>query len=160
MQKVVSHTTRQPRSGERNGVEYYFSAVEELFAAEDVNNVGAQTQIGENYYWTTRDEIQDKDFYIIDPEGLENLRQNIGDNVRIVEIYITAPCRSLRQRAILRDPAGEAKYLTKCMAENTQFAAYELAQTYDYCVHNVHFESALQQLITIVNYEKGNMYAI
>ena len=161
MEKVVSHTTREPRAGEKEGINYYFSAAEQLFAAEDAQNIAASTKIGNNYYWTTKDEILGKDFYVIDPEGLESLRANIkNENIRLVSIYITAPTLEREKRALLRDPQNIKKYLNKCEAEDAQFSAYEHWRPYDYCVHNAHFESALEQLKTIINKEKENIYAI
>lgn len=160
MTKVVSHTTREPRYGEKEGVHYFFSAADELFAAKDANNIAAETQIGKNLYWTTKDEILNKDFYVIDPEGFKTLKKNISnEQIRLITIYITAPTLDIEKRALMRDPSSIMQFMNKCEAEDAQFSEYEQWRAYDYCVHNAHFEIALEQLKTIIRKEQENCYA-
>lgn len=159
LQKVVSHTTRQPRYGEKEGINYYFSAVDELIAAENTMSIAAQTQIGANYYWTTKDEIKNKDIYIIDPLGFENLKKNMKDEVRFVTIYISAPTLDREKRALLRDPNTIKQFINKCEAEDAQFSEYEHWRSYDYCIHNTHFEIAFEQLKTILMKEREKIHA-
>lgn len=155
LKKVISHTTRQKRDGEQEGVNYFYSSEQDFFNAIAANNICAQTKIANNYYWTTYDEVLYNDLYVIDPDGLDSLRVNLlNKDIKIISIYITAPTTDTIARAQLRDPSGYKKTLEKMRAEQNMFERFENTKSYDYCVHNTCFICALNQLKTIIEFEK------
>lgn len=82
---LVSYTTRPMREGEENGREHHF--VCECDAPRDA--MLAYTQYGGYEYWTELLQIQSSAIYVIDEEGLRDLRQRFP-GIKIISIYITA----------------------------------------------------------------------
>lgn len=82
---LVSYTTRPMREGEVNGREHHF--VSECDAPRDA--MLAYTQYGGYEYWTELLQIQGSAIYVIDEEGLRDLRQRFP-GIKLVTIYITA----------------------------------------------------------------------
>ena len=73
MSKVISKTTRKPRyTGENTHV---FVTKEQ--ALKELPNSLADTYFDDNYYYTDLESINNKDFYIIDPNGIENFKYNL-----------------------------------------------------------------------------------
>lgn len=54
---AVSHTTRAPREGERDGVEYHFVSREEFEAMVDAERFLEWAEVHGNLYGTSRDEV-------------------------------------------------------------------------------------------------------
>lgn len=85
---VISYTTRAMRKGETQGVEHYF-VDEETYKSFDKEMIVAYTFFNGNHYWTTYDEIENKDVYIIDFAGIEYMLKHPSVNRdKIVIMYI------------------------------------------------------------------------
>ncbi|KAL5287967.1 GUK1.2 family protein [Megaselia abdita] len=76
----VSHTTRKPRHGERNGVDYYFISPEKMKRKLDNGEFLESVEFGGNFYGTSKtsiEEIQRKGKVCvldIDVRGIDKLR--------------------------------------------------------------------------------------
>lgn len=92
---LVSYTTRPMREGEVNGREHHF--VSECDAPRDA--MLAYTQYGGYEYWTELLQIQGSAIYVIDEEGLRDLRQRFP-GIKIVSIYVTASKFVRMQRGV------------------------------------------------------------
>lgn len=157
--KVISYTTRAKRIGETNT--HIFSTKDVFDKHQEEKSTVASTQIGDVYYWTTIDQVLSCDFYIIDPNGLKELKEKLTNlPIKIVSIYITAPDREREKRNFLRDSSSQEAYMKRIAAEEQQFYIYEKEKTYDYCIHNVHYGGSLEQLQQIVAYEKEKNNAL
>lgn len=56
----VSHTTRQPREGEENGVAYHFVSKEAFLRMRDENSFIEWAEVHGNYYATSRQAVSDQ----------------------------------------------------------------------------------------------------
>ena len=144
---LISYTTRPRRNNE--GDSHIFVTEEDYLFEE---NILVDTKIGNYYYWSTKEQIEKSDFYIINPNALSTLKEKVGDTVRIITIYITAPEAARLARLRLRDKEVN---LDRIAAEEEQFRVFEEKKDYDYCIHNNHFDCAAAVLQTIVNYERN-----
>lgn len=80
--KVISRTTRKPRyEGENTHL-----FVSEKMADEEFNNSVAKTIFNGYRYYATEFDIATADFYIIDPHGINKMRDKDKFNVEIVFI--------------------------------------------------------------------------
>ncbi|MGL4850952.1 MAG: hypothetical protein ACRC28_18855 [Clostridium sp.] len=79
MSKVISKTTRQPRY---EGEDTHIFASEYIRDCEYYSAI-AKTVFNGNYYWTTKKDLEGKDFYIIDPKGVESM-----DTENCIVIYL------------------------------------------------------------------------
>ncbi|KAI5198546.1 hypothetical protein AUEXF2481DRAFT_8717 [Aureobasidium subglaciale EXF-2481] len=55
----ISHTTRQPRGSEQNGVEYHFVTKEDFLSLVDQGGFIEHAQFGSNYYGTSVQAVKD-----------------------------------------------------------------------------------------------------
>lgn len=98
---VVTYTTRPPRPGEVDGVDYHFidksqfrrMKIQGFFAETTSYNVAT----GETWYYGTRlKDLNDDSIIILNPEGLRTLKEN--KDLNIVSFLITAKEETLRER--------------------------------------------------------------
>lgn len=84
--KVISHTTRKPRSGEVYGKEYYFVDPVE-FASFEVLGCFVESdeyQGGRKYGSTTEEYEHEKVVAVLTPNGCRKVKEKYGDKVLIV----------------------------------------------------------------------------
>ena len=129
---VVSHTTREPREGEVNGVNKWFEtkdSMKELI----LRQVLAYTKIEGNVYCATIADVEDKDVYIIDPAGVEFFKEQaeIFNYKRpITVLYIYAVWYKRLYRMIRRD--GVSKAVKRFWSDRVTFKNLQ----YDYKIIN------------------------
>ncbi len=151
MQLSISHTTRQPRQGEQNGVDYHFID-EDAFQKGIANNRWVEwARVHGNYYGTSTDFIENTisggyDVLLdIDVQGAQQLFQRYPESIGI---FIMPPSmEELRRRIVSR--GGDAPQVV----ENRLTAAKaEMAQKdrYHHIVINDNFQNALEELIAII----------
>ncbi|SEQ56655.1 guanylate kinase [Basfia succiniciproducens] len=156
MMVSVSHTTRQPRPGEENGVHYHFVSVEEF---ELLINEGAFLEyakvFGGNYYGTSLPTIEKNlaqgiDVFLdIDWQGAQQIRKKVPS---VKSIFILPPSLAeLEKRLIGRGQDSAeviADRMTKAMDEISHY------NEYDYVIINDDFTRALADLVHILRAEK------
>lgn len=111
--EIVSTTTRKMRTGEVDGVDYYFVPEE---ACKDLSNfIEAATYCNE-IYGITSDEIQQKikentqTFAVVSLDGAIKLKKYVKDakmNVKAVSVFINTPSGCLVDRMIERGDSSE-----------------------------------------------------
>ena len=134
----ISATTRAPREGEQNGVEYFFKTREEFEALIKNEEVLEYTVYNGNYYGTLKSEVErisasGKDLILeIEVDGGSQVKKLLGD--RCVTIILTAPCPKEQERR-LRDRGTETE---EVIARRLARAREEMleAPKYDYVVIN------------------------
>ena len=108
----VSATSRQPRPGERDGVNYYYKTREEFESLIKNNEVLEYTQYNGNYYGTLKSEADritesGKDLILeIEIDGGSQVKRLLGD--RCINIMLTAPDATELERR-LRDRGTETE---------------------------------------------------
>ncbi|WP_439239538.1 guanylate kinase [Lonepinella sp. BR2919] len=156
MMLSISHTTRQARPGEIDGVHYYFVSVPEF---ETLIEQGVFLEyanvFGGNYYGTSLPAIEKNltqgiDVFLdIDWQGARQIRQKVRS---VKSIFILPPSlEELEHRLIGRGQDSEnviAQRMSKAMDE---IAHYD---EYDYVIVNDNFEQALADLKSILRTEK------
>ncbi|HHQ41865.1 MAG TPA: guanylate kinase [Chromatiales bacterium] len=147
----VSHTTRPPRPGERDGVDYHFvdGATFERMAAE-----GAFLEHAEvfgNRYGTARATVErelaaDRDVILeIDWQGARQVRAAMPE---AVSVFILPPSReALEERLRGRGQDDETVIARRMARAVDEMSHYD---EYDYLVVNDVFETALEDLLAIV----------
>ena len=149
MKKVKSYTTRERRPGEGDDSHVFIKPVE---IDQFKGRMAAYTKIGEVEYFATIDQVLEGDFYVIDPNGLDDFRERWDFNkfpISIVVIYITVPKMTQLSRLLGRGDNAE-KSNSRMLAENNQFGEFETKQRMDYTVVNSDLEQAVLGLQKIV----------
>lgn len=150
--KLISYTTRPPRNNYENT--HIFATKEDFINFAANGQIVASTQIGEYYYWSTFEQLQECDLYIINPEGIDFIKQINLPDIKLVTIYIKAPEEERYKRAYIRCPDVDA-FNKRNIAEDEQFTKIENEQAWDYIVYNNRFIDACEELIQIITKEKG-----
>ncbi|RXJ75754.1 guanylate kinase [Arcobacter sp. F155] len=147
----ISTTTRDPREGERNGVDYLFVKKEEF--EEDIKNGQflEWAEVHGNYYGTSLKPIKKAleegklVIFDIDVQGHEIVRKKL-DKV-VTSVFITTPSLDeLEARLKNRDTDSST-----VIARRIENAKHEIKsfQKYDYFVENDDLEKASSELISI-----------
>lgn len=147
----VSHTTRPMRSGEQDGIHYYFTDVPTFERMIEEGAFLEHAQVFDNYYGTSMANLEQeldagRDVILeIDWQGAAQVRQQVPD---CVSIFILPPSReALEERLRGRGQDSEeviARRMRDAVNEMTHYAEF------DYLVINDDFEIALGDLQNIV----------
>lgn len=156
MAMSVSATTRPPRPGEKNGVDYFFVTKTRFAELEEQGEFLEHAKVFDNHYGTPRGPVEEalnqgQDVvFDIDWQGAQQLTQAAADD--LVKIFILPPnMRELEQRLRTRaldSDAVIAKRMSKSESEISHWAEY------DYVIVNEDVETALAELQTIVASER------
>lgn len=146
----VSHTTRQPRPGEQDGVNYHFVDVTEFEALIAQHAFLEYARVFGNFYGTSREWIRSRlmigqDIILeIDWQGAQQVRKLMPE---AKSIFILPPSKdALRSR--LKSRAQDAEdVIEKRMAEATSESSHY--HEYDYLIINDDFDTALDDLHAI-----------
>ena len=124
IKQICSYTTRPKRDYEINGKEHWFVTPEESekIKAEQTLLAYAHKPSGVEYYATLESFESDKIVYIIDPEGIYWMRENVQDKDKaklfIVELY--ADDKSIEPRIKARGDNWE-QYCERIKNEHDEF---------------------------------------
>ncbi|MCI7353864.1 MAG: guanylate kinase [[Actinobacillus] rossii] len=156
MMVSISHTTRQPRPGEENGVHYYFVETAEF---ESLIEQGAFLEyarvFGGNYYGTSLPAIEKNlaagiDVFLdIDWQGAQQIREKVPS---VKSIFILPPSLAELEHRLI----GRGQDSAEVIAERMSKAMNEISHydEYDYVIINDNFEQALSGLQGILRAEK------
>ena len=156
MMVSVSHTTRQPRPGEAEGVHYFFVSVEEF---ERLIAQGAFLEyakvFGGNYYGTSLPAIEKNlaqgiDVFLdIDWQGAQQIRAKMPN---VKSIFILPPSLPELERRLI----GRGQDSMEVIADRMSKAISEISHydEYDYVIVNDNFAQALADLKHLLRAEK------
>ena len=137
LKQVKSLTTRPPRITELNNsdCDHYFVSDNEFIELKNSKEFAAYTEINGYKYATTFEEIDNSDIYVIDPNGIEYLKEHCKDKYKFIEIYIRVPYLVAQNRYIERGGTG-IEFKRRYEQENLQFKEYENSQQFDFHILN------------------------
>jgi len=148
----ISTTTRPPRPGEKNGVDYHFTDIATFKAGITADRWAEWAEVHGNYYGTSavfiaRERAAGRDVLLdIDVQGAAQLRRNYPD---AVTIFIMPPSAAvLRQRLERRGtdtPDVIEERITNACQEMAQRSAYQ------HIIVNDNLEDAVQALVAIIS---------
>jgi len=147
----VSHTTRAQRSGEVDGVDYFFTPVEKFKTLIEQQAFLEYAQVFDNYYGTSQKSVEDSlkqgnDVILeIDWQGAEQIRYILPD---AISIFILPPSTEvLRERLQGRGQDSKAVIDRRMQDAVTEMSHYA---EYNYLVVNDDFSHALTELKSII----------
>jgi guanylate kinase len=152
----ISFTTRKPRGGEQNGVEYFF-VTESLF--EKMIGEGQfveYARVFDHYYGTAKSTLeavlmQGKDMLLdIDTEGAAQVKMKIPD---AVSIFIMPPSFDALHERLKRRQLDNDETIQKRLRWASQVEVYRF-KNYDYVVINDDVELSLDLMRSIVSAER------
>ena len=153
----VSATTRAPRPGEVDGVNYHYITREEFLARIDSGDMLEYTEYCGNFYGTPLREAEEvmqsgKNLILeIEVEGARNVKAKYPDAVLVLLLPPSYSEQEARLRG--RGTETEEKILLRLARAKEEVA---LADCYDYVVYNFDGKArdAADQILSIVEAEK------
>ena len=158
VESLPSFTSRNPRVGEEEGIQYHF-ITKEQFEEKIKNNEFYEYDLHhENYYGTSRklmnDKIQSGKIIVKDIEvnGTENLVKLLKEDTKIVTIFLKVDKDELRRRLENReDNLTEEEMQIRLGRLEYEESKIKL---YDYVIKNDDFEKTVEIIMTIIENEK------
>ncbi|HEU0096831.1 MAG TPA: guanylate kinase [Rhizomicrobium sp.] len=152
----VSATTRQPRSGEEEGKDYYFVSPSMFTQMVEGDGFLEHATVFGNQYGTPIEPVQlalakGRDvLFDIDWQGTQQLRQRAGDD--LVSIFVLPPSHEELERR-LRARAQDAEDVVRARMAKANNEISHWAE-YDYVVINDDLDSTLTKIQTILDAER------
>ena len=147
----ISMTTRNPREGEREGVEYFFTDRENFEEIIRRNGLIEYAQYCDNYYGTPRAYVEkqmqagNNVILEIEIQGALKIKEQFPESLLI---FVTPPsAEELRHRLVNRGTESEdviAKRLARAAEES------EGIETYDYIVVNDDLDTCVEEVHQLV----------
>ncbi len=151
----VSATTRAPREGEVNGVNYHFTSKEDFEKLIASGGVLEYAQYCGNYYGTPRKAVEDKlaegkDVILeIEVQGAMKIKQSCPE---AVFVFILPPSVETLKERLEKRGTETADVIAKRVAEAR--GEIEKAYNYDYVIVNDDLDTAVSEFIKAVEAEK------
>jgi guanylate kinase len=149
----VSATTRPPRQGETDGVDYHFVSKQEFLDAIAAGQVLEWTEYGGNLYGTLKAQVEaeidagSNVIFDIENDGAKNVKQAFPETVLI---FITPPdLVELEKRLRGRGDTAESDVQQRLAVASLQIA--EAPAMYDFVIENRGLDAAVSQVLDILN---------
>ena len=150
----VSMTTRAPREGEVDGVDYYFVSKEEFLNQIEKGNLLEYAEFVGNMYGTPKDKVEEKlangneVVLEIEVNGAMQVREKMKD---AVFIFIAPPSYDALENRLVR--RGTER--NEVIKERLEKAHREIGQAinYDYIVINDEVDNAADRIMAIIRAE-------
>lgn len=151
----VSATTRMPREGEVDGIQYRFMTKSEFEKLIDNNGMLEYASYCDNYYGTPRKAVEDmrclgKDVILeIEVKGAMKIMQSCPD---AVFVFILPPSvKELERRLRKRGTEAEDKIIKRLREACDEI---KCAEKYDYIIVNGELEKTVDDLKAVIKAEK------
>ena len=155
MEFSVSATTRAPREGETDGVNYFFKTREEFLALTEENGFIEWAEFCGNCYGTPRAYVesrlaQGKDVILeIEVQGAMQVKKAFPDSVLIFNL--PPSMEELKNRLVGRNTESADVIENRLATAKSELA---VADCYDYVIVNDTVDAAAEKFISILKSEK------
>lgn len=152
----VSMTTRTPRPGERDGVDYNFVSEQDFTDLVAQDGFLEHAKVFDHYYGTPaapveRAMAEGRDvLFDIDWQGTQQLSQKVAKD--LVRVFILPPGKEELERRLKARAQDSAEVVARRMAKANQEISHWAE--YDYIIINDDLKKAEQQLFSILQSER------
>ncbi len=153
----ISLTTRSPRPGEVDGIDYFYVSKEQFEQMVRDGAVLEHAEYCENYYGTPRSNVENwraEGYHVIleiEPQGAFQIKKNCPDATMI---FILPPSLEELERRLTERGTEDAATVQKRLSA----AAEEIRQSldYDYIVVNDVLDTAVEEVRTVIHAQKNS----
>ncbi len=150
----VSMTTRQPRPGEQNGINYHFVSREQFLDMIEEDGFLEYAEVYGNYYGTPKDLVfktlnAGKDVVLeIDIQGALKVKEKYEKYEKGIFIFILPPSMMELRKRITARGSETPEAINLRLGETLREVSY--IDKYDYCVINNDLAEATNQVASII----------
>lgn len=145
--KIVSYTTRPPRNGEVDGIDYHFISVEQFRLLKEQNFFAETAVYNEWYYGVAREDCTDDKVAVLTPHGLRQVSKIEGIN--IISFYISVPRRDRLIKILQRGDSIEESY-RRNVSDVGMFDG--IWDEVDYTINNIGYNKSIAEMSKEVLY--------
>uniref|UniRef100_A0A7C5Z9W0 Guanylate kinase n=1 Tax=Caldicellulosiruptor owensensis TaxID=55205 RepID=A0A7C5Z9W0_9FIRM len=151
----ISKTTRKPRPGEKEGVNYFFVSREQFEEEIKNENFLEYAEYNNNYYGTPKDFVLEslrKGFDVIleiETKGALKIKKAFSDAVLI--FLLPPSLEELHRRLVKRGTESEDEIKARLEIAKNEI---KLVPEYDYCIINDNVDDAAEKIQKIIEVEK------
>ncbi len=155
MMRSVSVTTRKPRPGEIDGVNYFFKTEEQYQQMIAAGEFLETAEVYKNYYGTPKAPVYenlDKGndvLFEVDVHGARSIKKQYPEAITV--FLMTPDFETLSERLRGRGTESEESLKTRLGAAKRELGKYEM---FDYIVFNDTVEQAVEDVTDIIRAEK------
>jgi guanylate kinase len=162
MTRAITCTTRDPRPGEKDGVDYYFLDAESFLKRVQAGNFLEHATVFGNSYGTLKAEVlgklrQGRDVLLnIDVQGAATIRKRAEEDPELkralVLVFLTPPSLQVLEQRLKKRGTDSAAVIQKRLG----VARQEIAQwkNFDYLLISDSIKEDLRRMLAIVEAEK------
>jgi guanylate kinase len=162
MARAVTCTTRAPRTGEKDGVDYYFLDAASFLKRVQAGNFIEHATVHGNSYGTLKAEVlgklrQGRDVLLnVDVQGAAAIREKAQQDAELkcalVSVFLTPPSMSILEARVRKRGTDEEPVIQKRLG----VARQEIAQWrhFDYLLLSSTVQEDLRRMLAIVETEK------
>ena len=140
--KIVSYTTRQPRQGEVDGVDYHFISVEQFELLKEQSFFAEHAQYNSWHYGVAKEDCTDDKVAVLTPHGLRQVSKILGRN-KIISFYINVPRRDRLIKILQRGDNIEESY-RRNLSDVGMFDGIE--DEVDFVIDNVGYSKSIKEM--------------
>lgn len=152
----ISMTTRKPRPGEVDGVDYYFVSKEQFQSAIDNDELLEWAEVFGNHYGTPRTVVEETlkngtdVLFDIDWQGTQQIHEKVGQD--LVRVFILPPSVNVLEQRLRKRGQDDDHVVNERMKQ----AANQISHwaEYDYVIINVDLNECLNELENILHAER------
>jgi guanylate kinase len=162
MARAVTCTTRPPRQGEKDGVDYYFLDAESFLKRVQAGNFLEHATVYGNSYGILKSEVlsklrQGKDVVLsVDVQGAATIREKASEDPELkrafVSVFLTPPSLAVLEERLKKRGTESASVIQKRLG----VARQEVAQwkNFDYLLISTTIQEDLRRMLAVVEAEQ------
>lgn len=139
--KIVSYTTRQPRDGEVDGIDYHFITKSQFNRLKEQGFFAETAAYNGWYYGTAKQDCTNDKIAVITPHGLRQLSK-IPD-IDITSFYINVPRRDRLIKILMRGDNIEEAY-RRSLSDVGQFDG--ISDEVDFVINNEGYMKSIAEM--------------
>ena len=139
--RIISYTTRQPREGEVNGIDYHFITKSEFRRLKEQGFFAETAVYNDWYYGTAKKDYTDNKIAVLTPHGLRQVKK--FDDINIISFYINVPRRDRLIKILERGDNIEEAY-RRNLSDVGQFDG--IADEVDYIITNFGYRKSIKAM--------------
>ena len=120
--KVISRTTRKRRKGESSNNHQFVSNQQ---ADKEFDKALFKTFYNENRYYVLEEDLENADFYIIDPKGVKEAPADLFRKYNVKIVYIKVPWYKRAYNMMFRRKDGIKNVISRLINDRKEFKDFE-----------------------------------
>ena len=139
--KIVFYTTRSPRTGEVDGIDYHYITADKFLELKAAGFFAETAQYNGWYYGAAKEDCTDDKVVVLTPHGMRQIKKI--DGIHTVCFYINVPRRDRLIKILQRGDNIEEAY-RRNLSDVGQFDG--IADEVDYVIKNPNYNLSINHL--------------